>query len=305
MEHRFVRRSGRRYTTSLYRGADSNRERIELLWGDRVQLTGRRQSGRVEGRARGRKGWVRESHLGNTSLLELYFIDVGQGDGILIRTPDDRHIMIDGGYKRSAQPLGKNAADFVDWKFARDYRRKTLHLDCMIASHCDADHYGGLWDLLDAGQSDELDVTEVRVDALYHAGVAWQKRPGGGRWLGRKSGGFLIDLMSDKASIEAALAGTDRGPELQGQWAKFMHEATRRIPVTERLTRASGYVPGFGPAESSATLEVLAPVQHERNGRVVLRSLGSNSQNTSIRCDDVKLKGISPKPMVVCRIAMK
>ena len=41
----------------------------------------------------------------------------------------------------------------------------------MIASHNDADHYGGLSDLLDVSQNQELDADEVRVDAFYHAGV--------------------------------------------------------------------------------------------------------------------------------------
>lgn len=53
-------------------------------------------------------------HLGSKALLEVYFIDVGQGDGILIKTPDGRHVMIDGGFPRRNQPIGKNAADFVD-----------------------------------------------------------------------------------------------------------------------------------------------------------------------------------------------
>jgi beta-lactamase superfamily II metal-dependent hydrolase len=92
---------------------------------------------------------VEESKLGGAPLLEVYFIDVGQGDGILIRTPDFRHIMIDGGHPRRSQPSGKSAADFVDWKFFEDYGMDVVALDAMIASHNDFDHYGGLADLLD------------------------------------------------------------------------------------------------------------------------------------------------------------
>ena len=111
-------------------------------------------------RARGKNGFVSNSALGDESLLEVYFIDVGQGDGVLIRTPDGRHIMIDGGYKRASQPTGKNAADFVDWKFAKDYGRQQIHLDAMLASHNDADHYGGLSDLLNVQAINELDAQE-------------------------------------------------------------------------------------------------------------------------------------------------
>ena len=83
------------------------------------------------------------------------------------------------------QPTNKSAADLVDWKFFDDYGGTDIHLDAMIASHCDADHYGGLLDLLrdDPEARKELDCRSVIVDAFYHAGVSWW-RPGD-RWLGR------------------------------------------------------------------------------------------------------------------------
>ena len=94
--------------------------RCHLLWGDRVRILSV-EGRRSKVRARGRLGWVDNSALGNKSLLELYFIDVGQGDGILIRTPDGRHILVDGGFPRKNNATGKNAADFVHWKFRDDY----------------------------------------------------------------------------------------------------------------------------------------------------------------------------------------
>ena len=44
--------------------------------------------------------------LSGESLLELYFVDVGQGDGVLIKKPGFRHLMIDGGFPRSTQDTG-------------------------------------------------------------------------------------------------------------------------------------------------------------------------------------------------------
>src|SRR5690606_21193685 len=62
-------------TAALYAQPEGRRRRIELLWGDRVQVldaTGARW--RV--RARGVTGFVAPTVLGDTSLLEVYFIDV-------------------------------------------------------------------------------------------------------------------------------------------------------------------------------------------------------------------------------------
>ncbi|HUF52911.1 MAG TPA: MBL fold metallo-hydrolase [Dehalococcoidia bacterium] len=135
-------------TTGLYESQSAAKPFLQLLWGDRTEvLSG--GPGRVKVRARGKTGYVSRDSLDGESLLEIYFIDVGQGDGVLVRTPDDRHILIDGGYRRSSLPTHRNAADFIDWKFAKDYQRNSIELDAMIASHCDADHYGALWDLID------------------------------------------------------------------------------------------------------------------------------------------------------------
>ena len=90
-------------TAPMYIAATGTKKRLELLWGDQVDVL---ETGTLcsKVRARGKNGFVSNSALGDESLLEVYFIDVGQGDGVLIRIPDNRHIMIDGGYKRASQP---------------------------------------------------------------------------------------------------------------------------------------------------------------------------------------------------------
>lgn len=284
-------------TTPLYQAATGNKAIVELLWGDRVATISTSGS-RTKVKARGKTGYVKTASLGDQSLLELYFIDVGQGDGILIRTPDGRHIMIDGGYKRASQPSGKNAADFVDWKFVKDYGKKTVHLDAMIASHNDADHYGGLWDLLDGDREAELDATEdgeldaegVVVDAFYHAGVAWWTNPvDGQRWLGPPSadGEYLTQLMDNRQSVVQALKA-DGEPKLQGEWAKFMASVTKTktssgvaTPI-ERLSHDDRFVPGFDGSGGGVAIRVLAPVEFELGGEPVLHRFGSEpGKNTN------------------------
>ncbi|MBK7633948.1 MAG: hypothetical protein IPJ13_06380 [Saprospiraceae bacterium] len=84
--------------------------------------------------------------------------------------------MIDGGNTRKSQDTKKNAADFVDWKFYKDYGLDTIELDAMIASHCDIDHYGGLSDLLDVSPIDQSDAKSITIDSFYHAGLShWLK----------------------------------------------------------------------------------------------------------------------------------
>lgn len=281
-------------TSWLWRNVAGTAERdrkLQLLWGDRVRViddTGARW--RV--RARGTTGFVAPSALGNEQLLELYFIDVGQGDGVLIRVPGDppRHLLIDGGWPRRSQPTGKNACDFVDWKFKRDYEQNIIDLDAVLCSHNDQDHYGALWDLFDrsAEARRELDVDDVTAEAIYHAGLSWW-RPGS-RTLGTVSdtaqGKMFTQLLGDRASVEAGLAAQG-AQRLQGEWAKFLGEAVtcnRRdgTPTPfQRLSHASGTVPGFDDP-NGVTIHVLAPVEFDIGGKPGIRQYASStSQNTN------------------------
>ncbi len=282
-------------TTPLYKKATGSGKRTHLLWGDGVEVLNRGPS-RTEVRARGRnmRGFVKNSALGGQSLLEFYFIDVGQGDGVLIKTPQFKHIMIDGGYPRENQDTNKSAADFVDWKFYEDYKKDQIKLDAMIASHCDADHYGGLWDLLNVNETDELDCSSVRVKAFYHAGIGrWKKLSGaGGNWLGpyETIGGenYFTQLMGNRNSVIGAL-GSGSGPKLQGWWKNFMQSVvnarwTNNQPTTiSRLSHVDGFLNGFSSVTGGEPIiNVLGPVEFDVNGKSGFhRFTGGNSQNTN------------------------
>ncbi|MGB7070198.1 MAG: MBL fold metallo-hydrolase [Pyrinomonadaceae bacterium] len=270
----------------------SDGRKIELLWGDRVRVISI-NGAEATVHARGYDGTIDSSALGDESLLEFYFIDVGQGDGVLIRTPDDRHILIDGGFNRSDQPTGKNAADFVDWKFHEDYEMQNIELDAMMVSHNDADHYGGLWDLLNPNPAArrELDCQGVSVEDFYHAGLGWWQKPTGSRWLGTyetvAGEKFFTQVMSDRASLEDAV--NNSVPQgFAGEWGQFMASVSAAVrrdgtpTAIHRLSNLSGFVLGFAPAASNVSLKVLGPVEHDVAGKPGIRRLSSaDSINTN------------------------
>ncbi|WCF08735.1 MBL fold metallo-hydrolase [Paenibacillus thiaminolyticus] len=71
--------------------------------------------------------------------LQVYYLDVGQGDSTYIRTPQGQHILIDGGDNDKGQ-------DVVAYLKHLGVKQ----LDVVIATHPDADHIGGLDDVLNS-----------------------------------------------------------------------------------------------------------------------------------------------------------
>ncbi|HZO07679.1 MAG TPA: MBL fold metallo-hydrolase [Solirubrobacterales bacterium] len=259
--------------TTPLKGVDKS-TLLNLLWGDRVEVL---EDGDpwVKVRARGRDtvGWVKKTALGGEPLLEVYFIDVGQGDGILIKTPGKKHLMVDGGNLRKAQNPRKNAADFVDWKFFHDYGEDKIELEAVIASHCDVDHYGGLTDLLAVDKNDELDCKEVRVETIYHAGLGYWSTGDGEKTLGptepKDGKRFFRQLVGNREEVEAALQ-PDAEPALAGEWAKFMQAAADTLnaggdpAAIERLSDRTEHLNGFGPGvDGEVAIKVLGPLEFE------------------------------------------
>ncbi|MFC0301295.1 ComEC/Rec2 family competence protein [Virgibacillus soli] len=89
--------------------------------------------------------------------LDVHFIDVGQGDSILIQTPNQKVILIDGGPPQAGkvvvQYLRKHGIDKID---------------ALITTHPDIDHIGGLPDVMQNFKIKEvIDSGKVHTTKAY------------------------------------------------------------------------------------------------------------------------------------------
>jgi competence protein ComEC len=90
--------------------------------------------------------------------LHVAFLDVGQGDAILVTTPDGRQILIDG---------GPTATDLT-WRLGQEMPFWDHSLDLVVNTHPDADHLAGLPPLLDRYQVEQVLIPNVGSNsALY------------------------------------------------------------------------------------------------------------------------------------------
>lgn len=90
-----------------------------------------------------RKGTVETSSDVTNAKKEMrvHFIDVGQGDSILIQSPEGNNMLIDGGPGEA----GEEVVDYLD-------KLGVNKLDYVVATHPDADHIGGLLSVLNSIQ---------------------------------------------------------------------------------------------------------------------------------------------------------
>ncbi len=83
--------------------------------------------------------WLPSSAQSDASCqcLEVSFLDIGQGDAVLIQTPDGFEMLVDG---------GPNAAVLRELAKRRSFFDKEI--DVVVSTHPDLDHIGGLVDVL-------------------------------------------------------------------------------------------------------------------------------------------------------------
>jgi beta-lactamase superfamily II metal-dependent hydrolase len=131
-----------------------------LIFGDEVEvLAGPAPSGTgwQKVKFRGRDGEMKTAPLTSSRSLEMYFLDVGQGDAAFITTPSNEKILVDGG-------LNDRALGFLIWKYRLDDPNNHVTIDYMIVSHGDDDHIGGLIPVLKHNS--------IQVNNILHNGIA-------------------------------------------------------------------------------------------------------------------------------------
>lgn len=97
------------------------------------------------------------------SNLEITTFDVGSADCFLIKTPENKYIMIDTG--KIGYNGGKSQAEVIVLKYLQDKGIKDI--DSLVVTHFDNDHCGGALDVVK-----ELNVKKIYVNDLDHYSVS-------------------------------------------------------------------------------------------------------------------------------------
>jgi beta-lactamase superfamily II metal-dependent hydrolase len=273
-------------------------EKAAMLWGDVVfvrSITG----SKAQVSAKGHILEVPKARLTDQALLNLWQIDVGQGDASLIRFPDGKWAAIDLGPARSGfinTNSGRTGVDFMAWMAFEDHgwmfqapadRDKTFHFDWIAFTHPDEDHIG-------AGKQfvDKLG-HYWSVGTVYHNGMGrydgtpkqWTATSPGMSQLGEVAGNdedelylsSMIDGFGDVDTYEKARPG--RSWKLSGNWAAILKKLRdHRGGAVGALKRLSDKSSGAALASAPVAVKVLGPIEDKVPGTATpaLRYLDEN-----------------------------
>lgn len=261
MSNNFIRvQYGAQPETRVYNRAQGGRTINKILLGTWAGVVQDNGGERVRVVTAGPDGWIRRNDLRDSPGLKIFFVDVGQGDGVLVEAPG-RRLLIDGGPNTNLR------------RYLRGYQYRYLldddqpvHIDTVFVSHFDADHYSGLTSLI----NDD----DFSFGAVYHNGIARfhnrsSNRPQGYNTdLGVMSNDVLKTTFSNLNDARNLL----QQGGLQTMFRRFLEAVVNakdqsRLGSLRRLTVRNNTVPGYGHA-SDLTIEVLGPVPRLTTGRI-------------------------------------
>jgi beta-lactamase superfamily II metal-dependent hydrolase len=239
---------------------DDEKPVMERLWGSHLDLTGRKADGFLQVKMGKDLFWIDENDTQPNGLLEIVFVDIGQGDGCLLSMPKagkaPRRMVIDAG-------ASNNMVRFLKDKF-RAGATKT-NFEAFVITHPDQDHYYGFDPIFDEAR--------FTVDTVYHSGLVERQSSANGDVLGatKKVGTqtYVTGLVASKSQLDQLLTPARIGRK---QYPSMLRKAldSGRVGDIRMISSDDKFLPGCGPADDT-TIQVLGPVPEDVGGKKALR----------------------------------
>lgn len=250
--------------------------------------------GRIHVQYRGGEGYVGRDDLTRQRHLEIFFIDVSQGDGILLQTADDRRILIDAGESDDAH-------EFIRNKYRLDKPDNYIDFDAVVATHSDADHTQGLLKIL----ADP----KIAVKRFYHNGLFRrtdeQQDPGprrDGRVHGLVDRPKATDTPALTPLMKKLVAAVEKAEKNLPVVIAKMKQQGRRVDepsggfVFKRLEAADRFLPPYDKPGKPLVIEVLWPVAANQGGELSYpwygdagKTVNGNSIVLCVKCGSYRM----------------
>jgi len=251
-----------------------------LLLGDWMRYLGEQSASKAKMRCRGCTGWVDKKHFSDKRLLEINFIDIGQGDGCHIVTPDDQIILVDAGE-------GNNMHRFLSWRYnLRKMKvvgvdgissndagtRNPIDIDHIVISHPDKDHYYGFKQIFENHKLKPLKiyhngiVERPIVKAEQDPDLRYYSNDDLGGYANQDAEHYVWDVIHNNADMHSIIVkynatsknylSTLRAARENNKSVKF---ASLNKSLNSSLSGTGEFMPGFED-DKSLKMKVLGPL---------------------------------------------
>lgn len=148
---------GDKSETLIYKTDQLKKIENHVLLGTRLDVVSETtNSYQVDARGKGQSGWVKKSDVSETPALKIFFVDVAQGDGAIIESPQGI-ILLDGG-------PSSNFYKFLKYRYRRLLKDNgEVKIKALVVSHPDWDHFNGLTAVIKD--------TRFKIENIYHNGI--------------------------------------------------------------------------------------------------------------------------------------
>ena len=231
-------------------------------------------------------------------VLKVNFVDVQQGDGVVIESPGGKIILVDGG---DNQLFARYLA--ARYRGTQEGQRKEI--DCILVTHGDADHFSGLTEIFESETNSNpkkrLFISPKRV---FHNGLV--KRPGTDQNKKKVPDKDLLGpttTMEGKTILTGLVDNLLDVPDEQmnlpfRQWKNALSSWNNRSAISFRRL-SFGQDDAFDFFNSAdLKISVLGPFTVEKDGIQGLRFLGNPPKGPRVGHDSLSLseedfKGLS------------
>jgi ribonuclease BN (tRNA processing enzyme) len=223
-------------------------------------------------------------------VLSVNFVDVQQGDGTVIESPDGKVILVDGGDNQLF-------ARYLAGRYRGTSAEKPRTIDCILVTHGDADHFAGLAEIIDSEtQSDPRKRLFIKPRRVYHNGIvkrptrmngaAVPERDQLGLSVQTADGVFVIGLEQSLLEVP----DTEMNQPFK-RWKAALTEYSKRSKITfRRLERGDMRAFEFFN-DDRIRIDVLGPLTTKIAGKPALRFLGEPPKGPRIGHESVETDG--------------
>ncbi|HEV2148211.1 MAG TPA: MBL fold metallo-hydrolase [Longimicrobiaceae bacterium] len=275
-----------------------------LAWGDIVQFEESTERGVLvtfDGKSafiKGKAAKLFEKDGEADRVLRVDFVDVQQGDGAVVETPEGRTMLIDGGELQLF-------ARYLAARFRGTTAEHPKEIDCIVVTHGDADHFAGLTEI-HAAERNERAPLFIHPKRVYHNGLV--KRPGkldgkelqDEEMLGateRLEDGTLVitGLVNDPREVPAKERNKFFKPwcrALDG-WETRGGMELRRLDFGSNGRELFSFLDEGVQDGPRSEVEILGPIPVDVDGEPALKFLGAPTRRVGRNPGEPKFKGYS------------